>query len=322
MRPEASAIAVEGLVKSYGRTAALRGLTMHAARGTVVCLMGPNGAGKTTVIRVLSTLTRPDGGTARVCGHDVVQAAGRVRALIGLTGQDAAVDEHLTAMENLWLFARLNGLARRLARSRVAELVEAFDLGPVAERPVRTYSGGLRRRVDLAAALVAAPPVLFVDEPTTGLDPRSRRTLWELIRARARAGSTILLTTQYLEEGDQLADRIYVVDQGRAVAEGTPDELKARIGGERIEVTLAHPAALPLAAAELETLLGGRPEVDAAALTVSVLTDDRPGVLSRAVRGLDEAGVDVTDVRLRRLTLDDVFFAFTGAEPAANGHRR
>jgi ABC-2 type transport system ATP-binding protein len=329
MRPEASAIAADGLIKSYRRTAALRGFSMRAAPGTVVCLIGPNGAGKTTAIRVLSTLTRPDGGRASVCGHDVVQAPHRVRASIGLTGQYAAVDEHLTARENLWLFARLHRLARRRARSRVTELIEAFDLGAVCEQPVRTYSGGMRRRVDLAAALVASPPVLFVDEPTTGLDPASRRALWELIRARARAGATILLTTQYLEEGDQLADHIYVIDRGRSVADGTPAELKSRIGGDRIEVVLSRPADLPRAAAALESLLGGQAETDETGLTVSLRADDRPGVLSQAVRRLDGAGVEARDVRLRGLTLEDVFFAFTETErrvldPAApaNGRRR
>lgn len=311
MSDATATITANGLIKRFGDVKVLRGLSLRSEPGSLTCLVGPNGAGKTTVVRVLATLTVPDGGTATVDGLDVVRDAARVRQRIGLAGQYAAVDEYLTTRENLLLFARLLKLRRR-ARSRADELIEAFGLGPVADRPVSTHSGGMRRRVDLAAALLTAPPVLFVDEPTTGLDPRSRRALWDLIRERIREGSTVLLTTQYLEESDHLGDRIYVLDKGRAVADGTPAELKAAIGGLHVEVVVHDRTRLPEAAAALRGKFGREPDVDTEQHTLAVAANDRPGLLTDTLRLLDAADVAVTDVRLRTPTLDDVFFALTG----------
>src|SRR5271168_4881474 len=232
------AVSVSGLVKSYGAVRALAGVDLEAAPGTVLGLLGPNGAGKTTIIRILTTLLKPDGGTARVAGLDVVRDAARLRERIGLAGQYAAVDENLTGLENLTMVGRLYGMPRRPAKARGRELLERFDLVEAAGRPTKTYSGGMRRRLDLAAALVARPPVLFLDEPTTGLDPRSRLSLWEVIETLVAEGTTVLLTTQYLDEADRLADAVAVIDHGRLIAEGTTDELKDRVGGERLEVRL------------------------------------------------------------------------------------
>jgi ABC-2 type transport system ATP-binding protein len=305
-----AAISVSGLVKSYGSVRALAGVDLQAAAGTVLGLLGPNGAGKTTVVRVLTTLLQPDGGTARVAGLDVVRDAAQLRERIGLAGQYAAVDENLTGLENLTMVGRLYGERRGAASARGEELLERFDLVDAAKRPAKTYSGGMRRRLDLAAALVARPPVLFLDEPTTGLDPRSRIGLWETIEGLVADGTTVLLTTQYLDEADRLAHSIAVMDQGRVIAEGTADELKDRVGGERLEVRL-----------------GDRDHADAARGALAPMSDEpvsgegdlvrlavrrRGGTIVEAVRRLDEAGVDVDDLALRRPTLDDVFLSLTG----------
>jgi ABC-2 type transport system ATP-binding protein len=305
-----AAISVRGLVKSFGDVRALDGVDLETAPGTVLGLLGPNGAGKTTAVRVLTTLLRPDAGTVRVAGLDVVRDAARLRERIGLAGQYAAVDENLTGLENLVMVGRLYGERRAAARTRGEELLERFDLVEAAKRPTKTYSGGMRRRLDLAAALVARPPVLFLDEPTTGLDPRSRLDLWATIEGLVADGTTVLLTTQYLDEADRLADSVAVIDHGRVIAQGTPDELKDRVGGERLEVRLADRAAAPAAVEALAPMSDEAPvaEDDAVKLTVR----GRTGTIVEAVRRLDEAGVDVDDLGLRRPTLDDVFLSLTG----------
>ena len=308
------AILAEGLKKSYGKTRALRGLDLVAEEGTVLGLLGPNGAGKTTAVRILATLLRPDAGRAQVAGLDVVQGAERLRSRIGLTGQYAAVDEYLTGRENLEMFGRLYRLSKKQAWRRAGELLERFDLADAASRLVRTYSGGMRRRLDLAASLVVSPPVLFLDEPTTGLDPRSRLAVWDLIAELVAGGTTLLLTTQYLEEADRLADRIAVVDTGRVIAEGTSSELKARVGGERLEVTALHEADLDAASRVLEPYAYGEGNVlvDAGRRQVSVTVASGVRPLAAVVRDLDAAGVEIDDLGLRRPTLDDVFLALTG----------
>jgi ABC-2 type transport system ATP-binding protein len=309
MAPEA-AIEVRELRKAFGDVQALCGIDLTAPPGTILGLLGPNGAGKTTAVRILTTLLPPDSGTARVAGLDVVEDAARLRSEIGLAGQYAAVDENLTGFENLEMVGRLYHIGRGPARERARELLERFELTDAADRLAKTYSGGMRRRLDLAAALVARPPVLFLDEPTTGLDPRSRLQLWETIEARVAAGTTVLLTTQYLDEADRLADRIAVVDHGRVIAEGTPNELKDRVGGERLEVTLEDYDQEPAAIDALAPLADERPKCDHGIL-VMPLNKER-GDIAEAVRRLDGAKVAIADIAVRRPTLDDVFISLTG----------
>jgi ABC-2 type transport system ATP-binding protein len=302
-------VVAEGLHKAYGDTQALRGLDLTIRRGTVFGLLGPNGAGKTTAVRVLSTLAQPTGGRATVDGFDVVRQADQVRARIGLAGQHAAVDEKLTGRDNLRLFGRLNHLSGRLARHRADELLERFDLVDAADRLVSTYSGGMRRRLDVITSLITAPSVLFLDEPTTGLDPRSRGEIWDSIRQLVAEGTTVLLTTQYLDEADQLADDIVVVDHGRAIASGTPDELKAMIG-DRLDVELADTAQLEVAAGVLATLTGSLPTTSEAGRISLPIASGSVG-LADVVRHLDRAGAAAADVAVRRPTLDEVFLRLT-----------
>ncbi|MEA2473553.1 MAG: type transport system ATP-binding protein [Thermoleophilaceae bacterium] len=307
-----AAITATGLEKSFGDVRALDGVDLHVAPGTVFGLLGPNGAGKTTAVRVLTTLLKPDAGSARVAGLDVERDAAALRQQIGLAGQYAAVDELLTGEENLVMVGRLYGKSRADAKARAAVLLRQFDLVDAAHRPAKTYSGGMRRRLDLAAALVEAPPVLFLDEPTTGLDPRSRLDLWATIEELVAGGTTVLLTTQYLDEADRLADRVAVIDRGRVIAEGTPDELKDRVGGERLEVRLTDASMAPRAAAALAPLCADEPPVTEGNV-VKLAVRPRSGLIVEAVRHLDEAGVaGVDDIGLRRPTLDDVFLSLTG----------
>ncbi|MBE1537327.1 ATP-binding cassette domain-containing protein [Actinomadura algeriensis] len=306
------AVDAVGLRKTYGGTRALDGLDLRVPAGAVHGLLGPNGAGKTTCVRVLATLARPDGGRASVAGHDVVRDAGRVRTRIGLVGQHAAVDEVLTGRQNLVMFGRLYHLGARRARRRADELLERFRLADAADRPAGQYSGGMRRRLDLAAGMILAPAVLFLDEPTTGLDPRSRIEVWDAVRSLADGGTTVLLTTQYLEEADRLADEISVIDRGRVIAGGTPDRLKSRLGGDRLEIVLDDPGALARAAEVVARIAGTEPEVDADALAIGAPVPDRVEALTGAVRALDEAGVRVADIGVRRPTLDEVFLHLTG----------
>jgi ABC-2 type transport system ATP-binding protein len=303
-------IAAEGLGKRFGDLWALRELDLDVPAGSVLGLLGHNGAGKTTAVRILTTLAVPTTGSAQVAGHDVVADAAAVRASIGLAAQAATVDGLLTARRNLELVGRLYHLPRAVARRRADELLERLDLGDAADRLVKTFSGGMRRRLDLAATLVAAPPVLFLDEPTTGLDPAGRNDLWDLLRDLVRDGTTILLTTQYLEEADRLADDIVVLDHGRAVATGSPDALKARIGGERIEVKVAALEDLPAGEAALARFADGAPSIDPDALVVTVPVAAGTSLLEVA-RELDAAGVAATDVHRREATLDDVFLSLT-----------
>ncbi len=310
MTSEAPAITVRGLVKSVGDVKALAGVDLDVTRGTVLGLLGPNGAGKTTFVRVVTTLLRADAGTARVLGLDVVRDAAKLRERIGLAGQYAAVDENLTGLENLVMVGRLYGMTRRKATVRGKELLADFDLEDAAKRPVKTYSGGMRRRLDLGAALVAKPPVLFLDEPTTGLDPRSRLAMWAVIESLVSEGTTVLLTTQYLDEADRLADTIAVVDHGLVIAEGTSDELKDRVGGERLEVTLEDRSDADAAIQALISMAADRPSCDGNLVVMSVRR--RHGTIVEAVRRLGDAGVEVEDLALRRPTLDDVFLTLTG----------
>jgi ABC-2 type transport system ATP-binding protein len=313
------AISVTGLVKSFGDVHALDGVDLQVPPGSVLGLLGPNGAGKTTAVRVLTTLLKPDAGTVLVTGLDVVRDAVELRSRIGLAGQYAAVDENLTGLENLVMVGRLYGASRGAAKRRGQELLERFDLVDAAKRPAKTYSGGMRRRLDLAAALVARPPVLFLDEPTTGLDPRSRLEVWATIEGLVAEGTTVLLTTQYLDEADRLADLIAVIDRGHVIAEGTPDELKDRVGGERLEVHLADPGAVAAAVRALAPMSDEPPTAEDE--TVRLTVRQRTGTIVEAVRRLDEVGVGVDDLGLRRPTLDDVFLSLTGhaAEPTDEG---
>jgi daunorubicin resistance ABC transporter ATP-binding subunit len=302
------------LHKQFGETKALDGLDLNTAQGTVLGVLGPNGAGKSTALRVLTTLTRPDAGTARVAGHDCVREPLAVQRNIGVAAQDATVDEVLTGRENLVMLGRLGGLRRPAARSRATELLTQFDLLDAADRVVKGYSGGMRRRLDLAAGLIMRPPILFLDEPTTGLDPTSRVRMWGVIRELVADGTTLLLTTQYLDEADELADQIVVIDHGRSIADGTAAELKARVGGARLEVTLS--VAQPAAAATLQKFASGPVEVTDDALHLRAAVREEPGLATAVVRALDESAVTVEDVHVRPPSLEDVFFALTGGPGA------
>ncbi len=311
-------IRASGLVKHYGAVRALDGLDLVVPEGRVLGLLGPNGAGKTTAVRILTTLLDADAGSAEVAGLDVRTRTDEVRRLIGLSGQYAAVDEHLTGFENLDMIGRLYHLGRQRSRSRARELLDRFDLSDAGDRPVKTYSGGMRRRLDLAGALVADPPVLFLDEPTTGLDPRSRSGMWDVIRELVARGTTLLLTTQYLEEADRLADEIVVIDHGLAIARGSADELKAQVGGERVELAVPTSAELEAARSVLAELAVGEVLVDEHTHSLTAPVAGGAGVLMDVLRRLDGAGVPVLDIGLRRPTLDDVFLSLTGhvADPS------
>jgi ABC-2 type transport system ATP-binding protein len=306
------AIWAEGLQKSYGKTRALAGIDLAVEKGTVLGMLGPNGAGKTTAVRILTTLLKPDAGHAEVAGLDVVKQADALRSRIGLAGQYAAVDENLTGYENLVMFGRLYHLRNAVARQRANELLERFDLVDAAGRTVKTYSGGMRRRLDLAGSLIVAPPILFLDEPTTGLDPRSRLSMWEVISALVSDGTTVLLTSQYLEEVDQLANKIVVVDHGLIIARGTSDELKAQVGGERLEVTVARGGNLEDAVQALNPYSVGEVQINAEHRHVIVPVANGAQQLINVVRDLDAAQVPLDDLALRRPTLDDVFLTLTG----------
>ncbi len=309
-------ITAEGLVKIYksrkSEVRALDGVELTVAEGTVLGLLGPNGAGKTTAVRILATLLKPDAGRATIAGLDVVRQAQEIRSIIGLSGQYAAVDENLTGRENLWMFGRLYQLTSAEARRRANELLEQFDLLDAADRTVKTYSGGMRRRLDLGSALIGQPRLLFLDEPTTGLDPRSRLGMWEVIRGLVRDGTTVLLTTQYLEEADELADMIGVIDHGRIIARGTADELKSQVGGERIEVVVHGRESMAQAMAILSRDGAGEVTVDEHTRRLTVPTSAGASALVQVVRDLDEAGIGIDDIALRRPTLDDVFLSLTG----------
>jgi ABC-2 type transport system ATP-binding protein len=305
------AIVADGLRKCYGRTDALDGFDLSVPEGTVCGLLGPNGAGKTTAVRILSTLLRPDGGRAEVAGFDVVGQAAEVRHRIGLTGQQPALDEVLTGRENLIMWGRLYHLGRG-ARTRTDELLEQFGLAEAAGKQVKHYSGGMRRRLDLAASFILAPQVLFLDEPTTGLDPRNRNEGWAAIRALVAGGTTVLLTTQYLDEADQLADQVVVIDNGRAIADGTPEQLKSKIGGDRIDLVLHGVDQLAAAVAIVARVAEAEPDTDPATRRVSAPVHDRVTALTEVVRALDHAGIAAEDIGLRRPTLDEVFLRLTG----------
>ncbi|MES0832387.1 ATP-binding cassette domain-containing protein [Nocardiopsis tropica] len=314
METTGGAVTARGLGKRYGRSWALRGFDLHVPVGSVCGLLGPNGAGKTAAVRVLTTLLRADEGTASVAGHDVAAHGDRVRRSIGLVGQNAAVDEVLSGRQNLEMFGRLHHLGSRRAAARAVELLERFRLADTGRKPVGAYSGGMRRRLDLAASMILAPPVLFLDEPTTGLDPRSRDEVWGAVRELVAGGTTVLLTTQYLEEADRLADRISVVSSGRVVTEGTPGELKSRLGGDRLDLVVRDPAALAGAAGIVRRVVGAEPDTDVENRRVGVGVEDRVAALTEVVRALEEQRIGVEDVVLRRPTLDEVFLHLTEAE--------
>ncbi|WP_024874958.1 daunorubicin resistance protein DrrA family ABC transporter ATP-binding protein [Saccharomonospora piscinae] len=310
----APAVAASALRKRYGTTDALDGLNLVVPPGTVHGILGPNGAGKTTAVRVLSTLVRADSGTARVAGFDVATQATLVRRSIGLVGQNAAVDEILTGRQNLVLFGRLHHLRSAAATRRAGELLDAFGLTEAADKPVKQYSGGMRRRLDLAAGLLTAPSVLFLDEPTTGLDPRARTEMWESVRELAASGTTVILTTQYLDEADHLADAVSVVDGGRVIAQGTPDELKGRLGGDRLDVTVRAAADLVPAAELLQRVTGGDVHTDADRRRASAPVTDRVTALGTVLRAVEAEQFGVEDVTIRRPTLDEVFLHLTGSD--------
>jgi ABC-2 type transport system ATP-binding protein len=320
---ETYAIEAEGLVKEFGRTRALDGIDLQVRAGTILGMLGPNGAGKTTTVRVLTTLLRPDLGTARVAGFDVRTEAAQVRREIGLTGQYAALDESLTGRANLIMVGQLCRMSKKQAKQRAAELLDEFDLTDAADRGVKTYSGGMRRRLDLAASLVARPSILFLDEPTTGLDPRSRVVTWDAVRALTATGTTVLLTTQHLDEADQLADLITVVDHGRVIAEGTSAGLKAKVGGERVLITVAAQSDLGAARNVLAGIADGPPQTDPATRTVEAPVDGGARRMPEIVRELDAAGVLLDDLGIRRPSLDDVFLTLTGraADTAAESEK-
>jgi ABC-2 type transport system ATP-binding protein len=306
------AVEARGLTKRYGDVVALDGLDLSVPTGTVLGLLGPNGAGKTTAVSILTTLIAPDAGTARVAGVDVLSEPQRVRSLIGLSGQYAAVDEHLTATENLEMIGCLYGMRRRAARLKATELIERFRLGDSAHRPLKTFSGGMRRRFDLAGALLADPPVLFLDEPTTGLDPRSRGELWDIIRERVATGTTVVLTTQYLEEADQLANEIVVIDHGRAIARGTSQELKRRIGGEHLDIHLALPEDLARVENIVRPFATGIIRIEDQEVLISIPVLKGVEALGAVMIELSAHNIEIVDIGLRRPTLDDVFMDLTG----------
>ena len=309
---ETPAIAAEGLVKNYGTTTALAGFDLAVPAGTIYGLLGPNGAGKTTAVRVFATLLRPDGGRAQVLGCDVVTEAAEVRRQIGLTGQYAALDEYLTGRANLVMIGQLSRLTASAARRRADEMLERFGLTEAAGRAVKTYSGGMRRRLDLAASLIGYPSVLFLDEPTTGLDPNARAMTWDIVRELAAEGTTLLLTTQYLEEADQLAGRVAVIDGGTVIAEGTPDKLKSSVGGEHLEIALAAGADIEAAVVAVKPYATGSIQPGDGGRRLSVPVAPAEGLTTRLVRALDDAGVQVNDVTIQRASLDDVFLSLTG----------
>jgi ABC-2 type transport system ATP-binding protein len=313
-------IVVEGIEKSFGKVRALDGVDLEVRPASVFGLLGPNGAGKTTMVRILTTLLSPDGGRASVAGYDVVRHAERLRREIGLAGQSAAVDENLTGLENLEMVGRLYHLSAPEAKRRASEVLERFDLSDAADRTAKTYSGGMRRRLDLGASLVARPQVMFLDEPTTGLDPRSRIGMWDIIRELVKDGTTLLLTTQYLEEADRLADTIAVIDGGKVIAEGTADELKTRVGGEVLALRVSDRSKVPAAAGAVLGLCpgGGKVDNNTGEITIPVGTNGI-ALLTEAIRRLDAERIQLADIALRRPTLDDVFLALTGhaAEAAA-----
>lgn len=309
MRKNSYAIAVEGIKKSFGDVKALKGVDLKVRKGTILALLGPNGAGKTTTIRILSTLLKPDSGKATIQGYDVVEQGNEVRSRIGLTGQFAAVDGYLSGEENLHLMGRLYRLSVEDTKKRTTQLLKDFELDKAAKRPVKNYSGGMKRRIDLAMSLIASPPVIFLDEPTTGLDPRSRQTMWDKINQLVKSGTTILLTTQYMDEADRLADEIVVIDNGEVIAEGTPNALKAKVGSDRLEVTVGEGSSLQKA----KQIMGGRgAQVDKVRRIISIPSKGGVSKLKEVLRKLEDASIDIASIALHPPTLDDVFLTLTG----------